>query len=718
MQPGGISPSQEEIRAALDRILASRPFARAAQQSQFLRFVVEEAIQGRASDLKEYSIGAALRGPSFNGDFDAIVRVQAGNVRKKLTEYYAGPGAYEPFLIEIPIPGYVPAFRRRSPMPPARRPAWRRRVMMLTSGSALLAAVGAIVLWPSDSTGTRPLRIDQITRDGGSTSDPAVSRDGRLLVFASDRAEPGNDDIWIRALDGGEPRRLTSHPATDSTPDISPDSQTVVFRSSRDGGGIYVVPAAGGVERRIADGGFSPRYSPDGDWIAYSPIEPSGRGSIYVVPAQGGNPRRVELQDMRCSCPLWTPDGKAITFAVNENATQDWWSVPFNTVADGPVAASNSGLLAAMRRQNLEAGPYVCHRDWLGDDLVLSVPSGLFRVGMKSGSWTVGGQITQILPPIDMKSVRTVREASGKISVVYEHYYEQIHIWAIPRPADLIESTGDLRQVEEEMTVAGLAGSRPSLSSDGRFLVFSNGGSPHSQARLVDLQLGTRTLLSPEADEDRPVISHDGDSIAWRRRAGGLESIYAAKTADPTHPRPICTDCGEPRDWSPDRRNLLYVRDGTLWLLDIETGSKRALLPHGPYEVFHASFSPEGRRLAMVLRIPGKGKIQGVVAAFNGTVAPESTWTPITEETYELSMEWAPEGHALLYFNLRDGSRCLWEQKLDTSGLRPIGEAVGIRHFHHQRRYPSQGSWIAPAKSFIGVNLSEGLSNIYRLWLP
>jgi Tol biopolymer transport system component len=712
-------PSPAEVRAALERILASRQFSQASQQSRFLKFVVEETIQGRAADLKEYSIGAALRGFLFDGDLDTTVRVQAGRIRKKLAEYYAGPGVYDSLMIEIPKPGYVPVVRYRSVAQPPVRPVWRRVGLMLSCTSALLIAAGTIALRSRGSPrGRLPVSLVQITRDGGKTCEPAVSRDGRLLAFTSDRAEPGNFDIWIRELDGGEPRRLTRHPATDSTPDISPDSQTVVFRSSRDGGGIYIVPAAGGAEKRIAGGGFSPRFSPDGRWIAYGAIDRPGEGSIYVVAAQGGQSWRIQSQDMPCSCPLWTPDGKAIQFAVSESGSQDWWVAPFDP-AGHPAVGANSGLLAAMRRQGLDGVDYVCYRDWLDNDLVLSSKRGLLRVPMTPGMWTVSAGITQILPPVGINGVRVVRPLSGSPSLVYEHYYDQTHIWAVPLSGDLVESTGELRQVADEMTVLGLAGTRPSFSSDARFLVFSNGLEPSTQVWLCDLKMGTKTLLNRGGSfADRPVISSDGKMIAYRQRSGRQEAILITRTAEPTGARQVCADCGEPRSWSLDLKSLLYLRDAGLWVLDMDTGSTRPVLQRDRYQVFHASLSPEGRRIALVIRIPGKDKIQGVIAPFNGTVDPESDWTPIAQETYELSMEWAPKGDALYYFNLRDGTRCLWEQKLDPSGLKPIGEPAGIRHFHRQRRYPSQGSWIAPARDLIGVNLSEGFANLYRFYLP
>src|SRR5207302_4367447 len=96
-----------------------------------------------------------------------------------------------------------------------------------------------------------------------------ISPDGHWLAFASDRGGNSNLDVWLQPLTGGTAVKLTNHPADDHEPSISPNGATVVFRSERDGGGIYLVSTTGGEARRIADFGRRPRFSPDGQWIAY-----------------------------------------------------------------------------------------------------------------------------------------------------------------------------------------------------------------------------------------------------------------------------------------------------------------------------------------------------------------------------------------------------------------------------------------------------------------
>ena len=99
----------------------------------------------------------------------------------------------------------------------------------------------------------------------------------------------------------------------------------IVFRSFRDGGGIYLVPVSGGVERKITSG-FSPRFSPDGRWIVYSAIEESGNGSIYVIPVTGGTPRRIGTNTTNAGFPLWTPDGARIIYTdALRGDDYEWW---------------------------------------------------------------------------------------------------------------------------------------------------------------------------------------------------------------------------------------------------------------------------------------------------------------------------------------------------------------------------------------------------------
>ena len=101
-----------EVRAELRKVLESPEFRASKRCQDFLRFVVENTLGGRADILKERTIGieAFGRPASYDPSDDATVRVKAGEVRKRLGLYYAGEGKGDGIRIELPAGGYVPDF--------------------------------------------------------------------------------------------------------------------------------------------------------------------------------------------------------------------------------------------------------------------------------------------------------------------------------------------------------------------------------------------------------------------------------------------------------------------------------------------------------------------------------------------------------------------------------------------------------------------------------
>lgn len=98
------------MRQHLKELLSSGLFVRSRDLCRFLTFTVEAVIQGRANDLKEYSVGVEVfhRGPDFDPAADPIVRVQAGRLRRKLeTCYRQHPSGVR---IQVPTGAYVPRF--------------------------------------------------------------------------------------------------------------------------------------------------------------------------------------------------------------------------------------------------------------------------------------------------------------------------------------------------------------------------------------------------------------------------------------------------------------------------------------------------------------------------------------------------------------------------------------------------------------------------------
>ena len=115
--------SHVAIREQLDRILTHREFHATDKMRDFLRFVVEEKLAGRASRLKGYTIATRVfaRGDDFDAAQDPVVRIQAGRLRRALERYYLVAGGRDPIFIDIPKGRYIPYFSAQNAAPERRR---------------------------------------------------------------------------------------------------------------------------------------------------------------------------------------------------------------------------------------------------------------------------------------------------------------------------------------------------------------------------------------------------------------------------------------------------------------------------------------------------------------------------------------------------------------------------------------------------------------------
>lgn len=143
------------IHEELERILATRWLKDSHQLSALLRHVVEETLAGRTEGLKEYPLGLQVfhRPPDYDPRTDAIVRVQASLLRKRLAAYYEHEGRGSRLRIELPRGGYVPEFREHTespppaPQEPAAAPAPRRRVGGFLAGVAVGLGLSLAGFW-------------------------------------------------------------------------------------------------------------------------------------------------------------------------------------------------------------------------------------------------------------------------------------------------------------------------------------------------------------------------------------------------------------------------------------------------------------------------------------------------------------------------------------------------------------------------------------------
>ncbi len=114
------APEAIAIREQLERLLAHPLFANSKRYPVLLAYTVEQTLKGAGSELKERSIGIEVfgRSPSYDANADPVVRITAGEVRKRLMQYYYDSAHSGELIVELPSGSYVPLFRQPETLQP------------------------------------------------------------------------------------------------------------------------------------------------------------------------------------------------------------------------------------------------------------------------------------------------------------------------------------------------------------------------------------------------------------------------------------------------------------------------------------------------------------------------------------------------------------------------------------------------------------------------
>ena len=171
-----------------------------------------------------------------------------------------------------------------------------------------------------EGNGSNPTRLTHSTGWPPTVTSPAVSPDGKKVVFAKLSFVDGNEyDLYLMDADGSNEIRLTNNPGADYQPDWSPDGTRIAFTSRRDGNlEIYVMDADGSNLANLTNtpgDDRNPAWSPDGGKIAFdSDREEPPHAQVYVMNADGSD--QIALTTMTYNVdPTWSPDGARIAFS-------------------------------------------------------------------------------------------------------------------------------------------------------------------------------------------------------------------------------------------------------------------------------------------------------------------------------------------------------------------------------------------------------------------
>jgi eukaryotic-like serine/threonine-protein kinase len=605
---------------------------------------------------------------------------------------------------------------------------------MIAVSTVLLIAI-ATGIWLLSRTGAKQrsnVVITRLTSDSGLTTNPAISRDGKIIAYASDRSGENNLDIWVQQVAGGQPIRLTSNPADESQPDFSPDGSKVVFRSERGGGGIYVISALGGEERLVvlAKKGFWPRFSPDGKWIAYSEGSLLGTSRIYVVSSTGGPPRELKIQVPWAKAPLWSPDGKYLIFLGSTDqlgfSGHEWWVVQ----AEGGQAV-NTGALAGFERSGLSPAfdtTRVTGQDelyrvaavpsvWIGDRIIFSCrladSVNLWQVAIAAKTW-------QIQDPPQRLTTGSGQEFNPSLAadgrMVFATVDQHLSLWMLP-----IDANGG-KVMGEPQPLTQTAGNslRPSLSSDGRKLVFVSDRSGNAKIWLRDMESGKETALTATPwDESHPYITADGSKVLYQSLERPNPPIYVLSIGKGVAEK-FCDDCGLPMAWSPDgRRIFFHQRETTIGVwhsIDVVTRQRMDVIRHEKYNLHSLRLSPDGNWLAFhVPQYENEGRSPVVIAPLRNGLVGESEWIQASDgSSIEATPWWSPDGSILYFLSKRDGFQCIWAQHLHKATKRPVGPPMDITHFHGARHNLRQvGFGPGAAADKLVFTMSDSTGNVW-----
>ena len=184
-------------------------------------------------------------------------------------------------------------------------------------------------IWISNADGSA---AKQLTTDAYIDHEPAVTADGRYVVFQSNRS--GGRNIWRVDLDGSNLKPLTDGNYVDSNPVSSADGRAVIFVSQRSGTvTIWKVSIDGGSPVQLTNRPAQlPAISPDGKFIAYfhADEQANNQPKLSIIPLEGGEPvRTIDLP--RSVQPLafaWLPDGRSVAYLDNSSGILNVWSQP------------------------------------------------------------------------------------------------------------------------------------------------------------------------------------------------------------------------------------------------------------------------------------------------------------------------------------------------------------------------------------------------------
>jgi Tol biopolymer transport system component/DNA-binding winged helix-turn-helix (wHTH) protein len=518
------------------------------------------------------------------------------------------------------------------------------RYSILLAGAVLLAGAAFFIadylLRPGPRRESDALTITPFTTYPGFEAAPSFSPDGNEIAFAWSK-EGLNFDVYVKQIGQERAVQLTHRPATFLIPAWSPDGRFIAFaRRGKDDNntGIYILPALGGSERKLADATFAgswPQYllswSPDGKWLAFSKEDARTANVDNTSPQQDRihllNLQTVEqrvLPDPSPDCvsnlePAFSPDGKYLA------------SVCMLTYSVNKIYVQTAGV---GRGREVALAKGVEGLAWAADSqsLLYSSEGHLWRVPF------VGGKPEKLA---FAQGTQTPAVARTGNRLAYAQVNFPANIWRL-------ELTSPTKPVGPATRV--IASSRgegnPQVSPDGKYIAFESERSGYPEIWVCDrdgsnpvqvTSFGGPATGSPHwsPDSGRIIFESRNAELYIVNVDGGQLRRFSTGTPNALSPF-----------WSADGRWIYFAtqRPDAIWKVPVEGGAAVRLTKEGGYD---PKESADGTRVFYVVRD-------------KGAKLSEQIWSVPTEggeERYEVmttNARWAPAQGGIYFLDDAD----------------------------------------------------------------
>lgn len=561
---------------------------------------------------------------------------------------------------------------------------WLRRVAAMAAVAALLtllafrAAERRVVPDAVQSPTLKPLTLGV-----GFQHQPAWSPNGDWVAYAND--VNGMADIWVRSVRDQHLTQITADAVCDSQPAWSPDGSLLIFRSERDGGGLFVVPPFGGPLRRLTHFGHRPLWSPDGSRVLFFnelPLSTTEAPAPYVVASSGGQPLQLmsnAFVGLKRPVFAWHPDGRRISVLAYDRPGA---APTFRTVSvdDGKVFTESRlapGVETAAGAAKMQFMSFV----WSprGDALYFSASTlgtaDIWRVAVDPTTleWTKGPE--RLTTGAGVDSFISL-SADGR-RLAFATRQQRTRMWEIPLPP-----RGGATAVPR--TPFGITPAYADVSPNGQLIAYQTTRANLEELWVRNVQGKGRPRIVAGGVEGQlfrvPRWSRDGKLLATHR--GGSSIVVRDDEANDEWP--LTTPGNQlllPSHWSRDSREMLLACEQadrkTMGICRVSVASApqaerdmTTLAARAGLNLWQARFSPDDRWVAFVAFNAADGRASTVYVM----PAQGGDWIPITEGlAREDKPRWSADGRTLYFVSNRSGLLNVWGRRIDPATGRPSG---------------------------------------------